>query len=212
MILISTVMKKHIIIEWIHWSWKTSVAQALAEKLQAKYVHFPDENDQLWQVIRQTVADPRFAKCREITGLLYISFSNRFHIQTRDDGITYVQDRDSVSTGLVFQSEIPRETRLQLYHFAIENLQNQWIVIYVKTDLETAKSRMENRNKILMESPDLAMQNKAKDQFIAENFINLSLRYEKEMIEWLDKMGIPHFTVSNNGTIEKCIEEILKQI
>ena len=45
-------MKKYIVIEGIHGSGKTSVAKALAEKLQSQniqseYYHFPDETDQL---------------------------------------------------------------------------------------------------------------------------------------------------------------------
>jgi thymidylate kinase len=179
-------MKKHLVIEGIHGSGKTSVAKALTDKLlqtgtNTQYYHFPDENDTLGQVIRATLTDKDLVKNWEVTGLLYAAFSNRFHIKTKADAITYVQDRDSVTTGLVFQSSIPRETRMQIYHQAIDNLQTQGIVIYVKSDIETARSRMESRNADLSSQSEV-WANKAKDVFIAEDFEKLSLRYEKEML------------------------------
>jgi thymidylate kinase len=178
-------MKKHIVIEGIHGSGKTSVAKALAEKLvqkgiSARYYHFPDETDQLGQVIRATLADKELVKNREVTGLLYAAFSNRFHIKTKDDNITYVQERDSVTTGLVFQSSIPRETRMQIYHHAIKNLQTQGIVIYVRADMEIARKRMQKRNEDLLAVGGV-WKDKANDVFVAEEFESLSLRYEKEM-------------------------------
>jgi thymidylate kinase len=178
-------MKKHIVIEGIHGSGKTSVAKALAEKLQqagkqAQYYHFPDENDKLGQVIRETLADKELVKQWEITGLLYAAFSNRFHTKTKADSITYVQDRDSVTTGLVFQSAMTWEVRMAVYRQAIENLQTQGIVIYVRTELETARRRMEERNVQLLATGGVRT-DKAKDVFIEEDFEQLSVRYEKEM-------------------------------
>jgi thymidylate kinase len=144
-------MKKHLVIEGIHGSGKTSIAKALTEELQqmgttTQYYHFPSEEDELGKVIRTTLTDANLVRHREVIGLLYAAFSNRFHIRTKADGITYVQERDSVTTGLVFQSTIPRETRMQIYHQAIENLQAQGIVIYVRANIETARERMQKRN------------------------------------------------------------------
>jgi thymidylate kinase len=178
-------MKKHIVIEGIHGSGKTSVAKALAEKLvekgiQAHYYHFPDETDKLGQVIRETLADKELVKNREVTGLLYSAFSNRFHIKTKADGITYVQDRDSVTTGLVFQSAMAWEVRMAIYRQAIENLQQQGTVLYIKTNTETARLRLQERNLQLQQQGEVR-KNKANDIFVAEEFENLSLRYEKEM-------------------------------
>ncbi|MDR0650117.1 MAG: deoxynucleoside kinase [Candidatus Peribacteria bacterium] len=178
-------MKKHIVVEGIHGSGKTSVAKALAEKvvqegIQAQYYHFPDETDKLGQVIRETVADKALVKNWEITGLLYAAFSNRFHIRTKADGITYIQDRDSVTTGLVFQSAIAWEVRMAIYRQAIEHLQQQGMVLYIQTDKETAHLRMQERNLQLQQQGEVR-QHKAKDVFIAEEFENLSFRYEKEM-------------------------------
>jgi hypothetical protein len=47
---------------------------------------------------------------------------------------------------------------------------------------------------------------------VAEDFESLSLRYEKEMFSWLDKMGIPYVMVENDGTLEECVEKIWKAI
>jgi len=148
--------------------------------MQAQYYHFPEETDPLGQIIRATVADPELVKHREVTGLLYAAFSNRFHIRTQADGITYVQERDSVTTGLVFQSRIPRETRMQIYRPAIENLQAQGIVVYVKADMEVARERVQQRNAHLLTAGGVRT-DKAKDLFVAKEFESLSLRYEKEM-------------------------------
>jgi hypothetical protein len=136
--------------------------------------------DTLGQVIRATLADKELVKNREVTGLLCAAFSNRFHIRTKADGMTYIQDRDSVTTGLVFQSAMPREVRLAVYQQAIENLQQQGIVVYVKTDTETARLRMQQRNLQLAQQGEVR-QHKANDVFVAQEFEQLSLRYEKEM-------------------------------
>ena len=209
-------MKKHIVIEGIHGSGKTSIAKALADRLvqqwlQATYYHFPDENDPLGQIIRSTLTEKQLVKQREVIGLLYAAFANRFHIRTKSDNIFYVQERDSVTTGLVFQSSIPRETRLQIYRQAIENLQTQGIVVYVRANIETARERMQKRNANLFSEGGVRT-DKAKDLFVAEEFENLSLRYEKEMFPGLDQMGIPYLIVENDGTIEECVEKIFQQL
>jgi thymidylate kinase len=182
---LSTYMKKHLVIEGIHGSGKTSIAKSLAQRLlqegiQTQYYHFPDEEDALGQVIRTTLADKALVKHWEVTGLLYAAFSNRFHIRTKADSITYVQERDSVTTGLVFQASIPRDTRMQIYRQAIENLQTQGIVVYVRAEMETARERMQKRNADLLLEGGV-WKDKAKDVFVAEEFETLSLRYEKEM-------------------------------
>ena len=43
-------------------------------------------------------------------------------------------DRDAVTTGLIFQKDIPWETRMQIYKFGIENLRKLGKIIYVKVD------------------------------------------------------------------------------
>lgn len=209
-------MKKNIVIEGIHGSGKTSVAKTLAEKLQQKwiqsqYYHFPDEADQLGQVIRSTLTDKDIVKHWQVTGLLYAAFSNRFHIKTKSDRVTYVQDRDSLSSGLVFQSSIPRDSRLAIYQQAIENLQHQGIVVYVRSNMEIARQRLDARNLHLLWK-GWVWEHKAKDVFIKEDFENLSLRYEREMLPWLERMWIPYIVVENNWTLEECIDEILKKL
>jgi len=96
-------MKKHIVVEGIHGSGKTSVAKALTQKLNdqgfpAQYYHFPDETDQLGQVIRQTLTDKELVREWQVTGLLYAAFSNRFHIKSKHDKVYYIQDRDSLTS------------------------------------------------------------------------------------------------------------------
>jgi thymidylate kinase len=209
-------MKKHIVIEGIHGSGKTTIAKYLAEKLaqeglNAQYYHFPDETDPLGQIIRSTLTERALVKNREVIGLLYAAFSNRFHIRTKSDDITYVQERDSVTTGLVFQSDIPRDTRMQIYSHAIANLQSQGIVIYVRSDIDIARERLQKRNAQLLTQGDVR-KDKANDVFVAEEFENLSLRYEKEMLPGLEKMHIPYFIVENNGTIEECLNQIMDKL
>ena len=185
-------MKKYIVIEGIHGSGKTSVAKALAEKLcdesfSAEYYHFPQETDQLGQVIRETLTDTDLVKKWEVLGLLYIAFSNRFHVKTQQDSKYYVQDRDSVTTGLVFQSAIPWEMRLELYKYAIKNLKENGVVVYVKADKEVSLKRLQVRNANLFSQSEV-WKNKSKDKFIEEDFHSLSDRYEKEMLPGLEKM------------------------
>ena len=179
--------------------------------MQTQYYHFPDEEDQLGQVIRATLTEKELVQYREVIGLLYAAFSNRFHIRTKADGIAYVQERDSVTTGLVFQSAIPWETRMQVYRQAIENLQAQGIVVYVRVGMEVARERMQERNAILLAEGGV-WKDKAKDMFVAEAFESLSLRYEKEMFPGLERMRIPYLIVENEGTIEECVEKIVGKI
>jgi gluconate kinase len=69
---------------------------------------------------------------------------------------------------------------MQIYRQAIENLQAQGIVIYVKSDRELAHQRVEKRNANLFTQGGV-WTDKAKDLFVAEDFESLSLRYEGEM-------------------------------
>jgi shikimate kinase len=69
---------------------------------------------------------------------------------------------------------------MQIYRQAIENLQEQGIVVYVRAEMETARERMQKRNANLF-SEGGVWTDKAKDVFVAEAFESLSLRYEKEM-------------------------------
>jgi len=210
-------MYKHIVIEGIHWSGKSSVAKWLAQKLQklwykAQYYHFPDEWDKLWQVIRTTIADKDLCMSREVTGLLYAAFSNRFHIKTQQDKITYIQDRDSVTTWLIFQKTMPRKTRLDVYKFGIENLKKQGIVFYVKLDKDIALQRMQKRNKELKENQnDQVRKDKANDTFL-EKFDQLSQEYNKQLWPQIKKLWIPFYTVNNNNSIENTINQILEKL
>ena len=77
--------------------------------------------------------------------------------------------------------------------------------------METARTRLEKRNANLFTQGGV-WTDKAKDIFVAEEFENLSLRYEKEMFSGLDKMEIPYIVVENNDTIESCVNHIIKKI
>jgi len=93
----------------------------------------------------------------------------------------------------------------------MENLQQQGIVVYVKADMEISRARLDARNANLFSQGNV-WKNKAKDVFIAEDFMSLSQRYEKEMLPGLEKMKIPYIVVENDGTLEECIEKIWEKL
>jgi thymidylate kinase len=184
-------MFKYIVIEGIHGSGKSTVTKQLTETLKTKginaqYLHFPNEEEDLGKIIRKTLADQDLYKHREVLGLLYAAASNAFHIKSRDDDKIYVLERDSVTTGLIFQKDMPRETRLENYKFGIKNLREQGIVVYVTIDKAIALQRLTARNEALKTEGEVR-KDKANDKFI-EDFDRLSHLYSTEMMPQLDKL------------------------
>ncbi len=207
---------KYIVVEGIHGSGKSSVAKEIAKILQekwlpAEYLHFPDEESDLGKVIRRVLADKDLYKNREVLWLLYAAASNSFHIKSKDDEKIYVLERDAVTTGLIFQKDMPWETRMQIYKFGIENLRKLGKVIYVKVDKEVAKWRIETRNSELAKSDDQVRKDKAADKFI-EKFDEMSHLYETELMPQLEKLGLSYEIIENNTTIEEAGKNALEKI
>ncbi len=207
---------KYIVVEWIHGSGKSSVAKEIAKILQekwlpAKYLHFPDEESDLWKVIRGILADKDLYKNREVLGLLYAAASNSFHIKTKDDNNIYVLERDAVTTGLIFQKDMPRDTRMQIYKFGIENLRKLGKVIYVKIDKDVAHARIVKRNNELAQSDDQVRKDKAADKFI-EKFDEMSHLYDTELLPQLEKLGLSYEVIENNWTIQEAWEKTVNSI
>ncbi|HMS91013.1 MAG TPA: deoxynucleoside kinase [Candidatus Absconditabacterales bacterium] len=198
---------KYIVVEGIHGSGKSSVAKEIAKILQekglpAKYLHFPDEESDLGKVIRGVLADKDLYKNREVLGLLYAAASNSFHIKSKNDEHIYVLERDAVTTGLIFQKDIPRNTRMEIYKFGIENLRKLGKVIYVKVDKDVARERIVARNNELAKSDDQVRKDKAGDKFI-EKFDEMSFLYETQLMPQLEKLGLSFDVIENNTTIEE---------
>lgn len=207
---------KYIVVEGIHGSGKSSVAKEIAKILQerwlpAEYLHFPDEESDLWKVIRRVLADKDLYKNREVLGLLYAAASNSFHIKSKDDKNIYVLERDAVTTGLIFQKDIPRNTRMEIYKFGIENLRKLGKVIYVKVDKDIARGRIATRNDELAKSDDQVRKDKAGDKFI-EKFDEMSLLYETELMPQLEKLGLLYEVIENNGTIEEAGQKAVETL
>lgn len=206
---------KYIVVEWIHGSGKSSVAKEIAKILQekwlpAEYLHFPDEESDLGKVIRRVLADKDLYKNREVLGLLYAAASNSFHIKSKDDGKIYILERDAVTTGLIFQKDMPRNTRMEIYKFGIENLRKLWKVIYVKVDKDVAHKRIVTRNSELAKSDDQVRKDKAGDKFI-EKFDEMSHLYETELMPQLEKLGLSFEVIENNGTIEEAGQKAVEK-
>ena len=144
------------------------------------------------------LTDKELYSNREVLGLLYASASNSFHIKSKDDGYVYVLERDAVTSGLMFQKDMPRETRMEIYKFGIENLRKMGKVIYVKVDKEVARQRLTTRNEGLAEKDDKVRKDKSKDQFVQEKFDHYTHLYETEMVPQLEKIGIPCDIIENN--------------
>jgi len=155
--------------------------------LPAEYLHFPDEESDLGKVIRRVLADKDLYKNWEVLGLLYAAASNSFHIKTKDDDKLYVLERDAVTTGLIFQKDIPWDTRMQIYKFGIENLRKLGKVIYVKVDKDIAHGRIVTRNNELAKSDDQVRKDKSADKFI-EKFDEMSHLYDTELMPQLEKL------------------------
>lgn len=207
---------KYIVVEGIHGSWKSSVAKELTKVLQekwlpAEYLHFPDEESDLGKVIRRVLADKDLYKNREVLGLLYAAASNSFHIKTKNDEKIYILERDAVTTGLIFQKAMPRDTRMEIYKFGIENLRKLWKVIYVKVDKDVAHGRVTARNSELAKSNDQVRKDKADDKFI-EKFEEMSHLYDTELMPQLEKLWLKYDVVENNTTIEEAGEKAMEKI
>ena len=206
---------KYIVVEWIHWSGKSSVAKEIAKILQekwlpAEYLHFPDEESDLGKVIRRVLADKDLYKNREVLGLLYAAASNSFHIKSKDDEKIYILERDAVTTGLIFQKDMPRNTRMEIYKFGIENLRKLWKVIYVKVDKDVAHKRIVTRNSELAKLDDQVRKDKAGDKFI-EKFDEMSHLYETELMPQLEKLGLSFEVIENNSTIEEAGQKAVEK-
>ncbi|MFA7298844.1 MAG: hypothetical protein WC010_04335 [Candidatus Absconditabacterales bacterium] len=207
---------KYIVVEGIHGSGKSSVAKELTKVLQekglpAEYLHFPDEESDLGKVIRRVLADKDLYKNREVLGLLYAAASNSFHIKTKNDEKIYILERDAVTTGLIFQKAMPRDTRMEIYKFGIENLRKLGKVIYVKVDKDVAHGRVTARNSELAKSNDQVRKDKADDKFI-EKFEEMSHLYDTELMPQLEKLGLKYDVVENNTTIEEAGEKAMEKI
>lgn len=207
---------KYIVVEGIHGSGKSSVAKEITKILQdkwlpAEYLHFPDEESDLWKVIRRVLADKDLYKNREVLGLLYAAASNSFHIKSKDDEKIYVLERDAVTTGLIFQKDMPRDTRMQIYKFGIENLRKLGKVIYVKVDKDIAHKRIVTRNEELAKSDDQVRKDKAGDKFI-EKFDEMSYLYETQLMPQLEKLGLSYEVIENNTTIEEAGQKAVDTI
>lgn len=150
------------------------------------YYHFPNEEEDLGKVIRKTLADQDLYKHREVLGLLYASACNAFHIKNSNIDKIYVLERHPVTTGLIFQKDMPWEIRLQNYKFGIEELQKHGVIFYVDIDKNVAWERLKKRNEELAKQGGV-WKDKADDKFITE-FEKMSDLYEKEMFPQLDKL------------------------
>ena len=209
-------MQKYIVIEWIHGSGKTTIAKALAERLKllglnAQYYHFPDEEDILGKAIRQVVADKDVVHHRQVTGVLYAGFANRFHLKTKADDVIYVADRHSVTTWLVFQKDIPDEVRKELYGIGIEALKNNGMSYYIRVDKEVARERLQPRNTDLREG-DAVWKDKANDLFVAEKFDKLSAMYDDYLVNAVNSLWVPMYEIENNGTIDECVDKMVEYL
>lgn len=207
---------KYIVVEWIHGSGKSSVAKEITKILQekwlpAEYLHFPDEESDLGKVIRRILADKDLYKNWEVLWLLYAAASNSFHIKTKDDNKLYVLERDAVTTGLIFQKDIPWETRMQIYKFGIENLRKLGKIIYVKVDKDIARERIVIRNNELAKSDDQVRKDKAADKFI-EKFDEMSHLYNTELMPQLEKLGLSYEIIENNTTIEEAWKNTVEKL
>ncbi len=209
-------MYKYIVIEWIHWAGKSTIAQALASHLDtigldAKYYHFPEEKELFWQLIRSIVAEKEVYAHREVTGLLYAAFANRFHLIHKDTETTFVTDRHSVTTGLIFQRDMPMTIRQEIYKFGIEALQQSWVMIYLDIDTETARQRKQERDKLLANKWEVR-KNKSNDKFTLDEFDTLSALYKEHLVPTVKSMWIPTHIVTNTGSVEQTVQSILQII
>jgi thymidylate kinase len=180
--------------------------------LPAEYLHFPDEESDLGKVIRRVLADKDLYKNREVLGLLYAAASNSLHIKSKDDSKIYVLERDAVTTGLIFQKDMPRDTRIEIYKFGIENLRRFGKVIYVKIDKDIARERIVTRNSELAKSKDQVRKDKAGDKFVEEKFDEMSFLYDTQLMPQLKKLGIPYEVIENNGTIKQAGEKAIEAV
>ncbi len=208
-------MYKYIVIEWIHGAGKTTIAKALAKRLRQnwenwKYYHFPDEDSKLGQVIRKSLADDELFDKWQVVGLLFAAFSNRFHIKTANDETVYVTDRDSVTTGFVFQNDMKWSTRLENYKYGIESLKNKWIVIYLKVDANKVVNRIEKRRKENAKK-GWVWADKSKDKFLKKR-AELAKAYDKNMWPSCQKAWIDYKEIENDASIDETVDKIINII
>lgn len=210
-------MHKYIIIEWIHWSWKSTVADRLQKHIQTnnphcQRYHFPEENEILWKAIREILTEEHSCHHRQVTGLLYAAAANRLHYMYDNTETMFILDRHSVTSGLIFQKEIDDYTRHQIYWPSITSLQKHGIVIYIQTDIAVAEQRHIARNTELREQQDTVRKNKSNDLFVKQKYKELSDLYEQEFIPKVQALHIPIICVTNNWSIDETIANIMQSL
>lgn len=206
-------MYKYIIIEWIHGSWKRTIALEFNKQLQklwynSEYLHFPDEEDILWKAIRKTLTDKDLYKKREVLWLLYAAFSNSFHIKNKDNDKIFILERHSITTWTIFQEDIPQNIRKEIHKYWLDELQKKWIMIYLSVDKNIALERSRKRNKKLYKKW-WVWKDKAWDKFIKDKFFELADKYENFLRKRVEDLWIKTKTVKNETTIKNCVKKIL---
>ena len=205
---------KYIVIEWIHGSWKSSVAHGIVDQLRqqwvdAEYFHMPDETDDFGKLIRKTLTEQDVYQHRQVMGLLYAAFANRFHYMHDHDEKVYVLDRHAVTTWLVFQRDIADHVRQEIYGPGISQLQQRWVVLYVSTSLNVAAQRTESRNQQLQHENENWKKHKANDLFIKEKYVELADLYDKTLVQKIGQYGIPAHVISNDGMLDDTLAAAL---
>jgi thymidylate kinase len=206
-------MYKYIIIEWIHGSWKRTIALEFNKRLQelwynSEYLHFPDEENILWKAIRKILTDQDLYKKREVLWLLYAAFSNMFHIKNKNNNKIFILERHSITTWTIFQEDIPQNIRKEIHKYWLSELQEKWIMVYLQVDKNIALKRSIQRNKKLYEKW-WVWKDKAWDKFIKDKFLELASKYDNYLRVRVEKLWIKTTTVYNESSIENCVNEII---
>lgn len=159
------------VFEWVHGAGKSTLVSACADALIAtwypvKTFTFPDRSTDLGKSIRSLITDPRVVGEWRIVGSLYAWFANRFHTCIDDGKTVWLCDRHSVTSGLVFQDDIPDAIREELYWPSLGALRDEGQIIFCDCDDEIARQRWSQRNMKLHDSDEFE-KNKARDAFFA---------------------------------------------
>jgi len=192
------------VFEWIHGAGKSTLVTSCTQHLIASWYAvksfiFPDKTTDLGRTIRSLITDHRVVGEWRIVWSLYAAFANWFHACIDDGKTIWLCDRHSVTSGLIFQDDIPASVREELYWPSLTALRDAGQIIFCDCDDAVAQQRWQERNKTLLDGDEFE-KNKARDAFFAHHH-ELTTKMRQSFLPQCMARGLPVFKIDCSADI-----------